>query len=220
MGFVDWIRTKEQQRELIQKLQDEITYWHSYYRPKVEWDNPYGWNKYLGSYMVINGANSASFSPITTLSINDPDIKTAIARYGLKKDNIKETADAIEAFLNKNLTYVYDQDNNFHKGYIEWWQQASLTWSIREADCDDYAILFQTMMHICGYGDKSVAAASLKDNVIWYNEKPLGHAYNYVLINNEWVVYDANAGPRKKEVKYPELKDTSFWFNYWNVFQS
>jgi predicted transglutaminase-like cysteine proteinase len=139
--------------------------------------------------------------------------------YKLKGKDIYETALNIEKWLNKYITYYFDQDNNFHKGYVEWWQQASLTFAMNKGDCDDYAIVFQTMMHQLGYGKETITCAGSCDFSA-FKQGMVGHAYNMVMVNNEWLVFDAcNGLINRNKIKYPELKDTWFFMNYYNVFK-
>lgn len=216
MGWFDFIYKKNSKYkdELIDQLSEEIKFWQSKAKePKVEWQNPYNWSNAPNNYETISGVK---FPVNSCIAPQDKELQR-FAKV-LKRDNIKDTAEAIELFLSQKIKYSYDKDNNFHKGFIEWWQPASMTWALKEGDCDDMALLFQTFMHICGYGKESVCAASLDLKVVWFNKKPVGHAFNYVLIDDIWVVYDANAGERKDEVTYPKLEECTFWCNFWGVY--
>lgn len=175
------------------------------------WDNPYGWKTYSGSFQTITGTKVPANS---TLTPQDKKLKALALK--LRGKDIRETAVNIEKYLHRYISYVYDQQNDYHPGFVEYFQTASLTWAIKKGDCDDYAILFATLMHILGYGDKVVVKCG---KVIGSDDKPYGHAYNAVLIDNKWEIFDAQAGPSiKPKVTY---KNTNlyFWFNYWGVYK-
>lgn len=181
---------------------------------KLGWVNPEGWSIYTGNYEGITGV---TFPLNTCLSINDKNIKLQALR--LKGKDINETASNVEKWLNNYITYSFDKDNNFHKGYIEWWQQASLTFALKRGDCDDYAIVFQTMMHILGYGDKVITCAGDCDFSA-FKQGMVGHAFNKVLIDGVWTNFDAcNGAFNRSKIKYPDLKDNWFFMNYWNTYK-
>ena len=210
MSFIDWIRSKEDTQKLILGLQDEIGYWQSYANSKVEWSNPENWNKYVGNYQIITGLQ---FPANTCIIINDRTIKQQAVR--LLGNDIKETADNVEKWVYDYVVYYSDDRNNFHLGFIEWWQQASMTFAEKKGDCDDKALLFHSIMHVLGYGDKIVTCAG---TCKFPGQGDVGHAFNKVKIGQNWIVYDATNQPVKNQITYPEFKDMWFWCNYWDVY--
>ena len=176
------------------------------------WNNPYGWFNYTGNFETISGL---SIPANTTITPNDRELKSIISIRKLKGTTIEETADNIEYFINCTIKYIYDFKNTWHPNFIEFFQPAAFTYASKLGDCDDFAILFQTMMHICGYGSESYVDIS---TVTWHTDEVIGHAYNRVLIENKWVVYDANAGSEKVNCTYPNKEDNWFHFNYYGTF--
>lgn len=175
------------------------------------WNNPYGWNNYNGSFQTITGVQMPANSTIT------PQDKTLRALASkLRGQDILESAEKIEKYLHRYVRYVYDHQNNFHPDYVEFFQTASFTWAIRKGDCDDFAILFATLMHILGYGDQVVVRCG---EVTWHNGDVFGHAYNSVLVNGLWKVFDSQAGPTNKGKVVYRYDKTYFFFNYYGVFK-
>ena len=181
---------------------------------KKGWSNPYGWSNYTGRYEIITGLEIPANTCVT---INDKNIKQQA--FKLKGKDITETALNIEKWIYQNTRYKFDKDNNFHKGYIEWWQPASMSFASRECDCDDQSLLFQTMMHQLGYGSETITCAGDCDFTA-FKQGMVGHAFSMVYINKEWLVFDpCNGLLNRNKIKYPELKDTWFWLNYFGVYQ-
>lgn len=186
------------------------------------WLNPYGWKKYLrADYGTIlwNGLN-LDVPPNSNITPQSRDIQREISKRMLKKESLLGTAEAVQDWIYRNIKYVGESDSNLHKGALEYFQPASVTFNSETGDCDDMAILFNTMMHICGYGKEVITAVDRKTRTLWWNGQKIGHAYNYVLLDGDWIVFDANAGPKQREVKYPTMKELSYWFNYWGHYNA
>ena len=177
------------------------------------WSNPYNWKNYTGSFNSITGLRI----PFNTfLTPQDKELKALVMKQRWHKVTISEAAQRIQEYLYKNVRYVYDHENNWHPNYAEYFQTASFTWQAKQGDCDDFAILFCTLMHILGYGDRVICEAG---TVKGATGKLFNHCYNRVLISGQWEVFDAEAGQtRKVKNEYPEMKDAWFKFNYYGVF--
>jgi len=177
------------------------------------WVNIYSWRIYDGNFQTITGAK---VPPNTFITSNDREIKKAIIKYALKKDNVYDTAKVVQDFIYKYVGYVYDHQNQWHPDYIEFFQTASFTWQVRLGDCDDFAILFNTIMHICGYGDLVVSCCGL---ITGSDGNDYGHAFNMVRHEDNWVVFDSQIGERNKsKITYPTLEECWFFFNSWGSY--
>lgn len=220
----DWfgfLNTKDRQKELLDNLTLEVSYWIGKYKESErlrnnEWLNPYNWDVVNIKWNTISGLD---IPPNTMITPTDKTIKQVVMK--LKGKDIKESADNVKKWINQNISYCYDEKNDFHPHYIEWYQPASFTFSCRKGDCEDMSILFQTMMHQLGYGDKSVCAVAnnAEHLVKWFNGDYFGHCYNLVLIGKEWVVYDANSGDMQSKCVYPDNKYVAYVFNLWGMYK-
>ena len=180
-----------------------------------KWTNPYNWILYTGTFKTINKGSMKADVPANCY-ITPFDRLLRKTALKLRCTNISDTAKSIEKWIFGYLRYIHDDINDWHPDYIEYFQMASLTYRIRKADCDDYAILFQTLMHILGHGDRCIVCCG---KITGIDGLEYGHAYNRVYINNEWKVFDSQSGAQNKlKVTYPNLLDSWFWFNYWNVY--
>jgi hypothetical protein len=121
---------------------------------------------------------------------------------------VSKAADEIERFINRFVTYVYDQNNSRHLGRFEEFQLAEYTALSRQGDCEDFAILFQTIMEMNGYGNQCLCEGGFVE----IDGAPVGHMYNRVLISGDWVVYDPTIGDNG-DVVYPDMKDSFYCFN-------
>lgn len=181
------------------------------------WFNPYGWNNYTGKYYNLGNHN---IPPNGFIIINDKNIVQQAQK--LKGADILETAKNIERWLYSNIIYTSDNANKLYNGQIEVFIPANITLATKRGDCEDYANLFQSMMHILGCGKESVVciAKNVKHLVKWYTGEYIGHGWNKVLIDGEWVDFDGNAGARnKKKCEYPKMKNCTYFYNYYGVFQ-
>lgn len=180
------------------------------------WTNPYNWTNYTGKY---SNFGNLGIPPNGMIIINDKNIKQQALR--LKGNDIKTTADNIKNWINKHIYYTRDMDNSLFNGGREYFIPANITYYSRHDDCEGYATLFQSMMHILGYGDKCVVciAKNINSLVTWVNGEKIGHGWNKVLIDDVWVDYDANAGIYQDKCIYPALDKCTYWFNYYNVFK-
>jgi len=190
---------------IIQELQKKLD-------SVIKWDNPYNWKKYTGSFTTIDGL---SIPANTFIDDEDADIKRLARNMTL--GSVEEDANKAESYYHRKIAYYYDFKNPWHPDYVEVFQTASFTFRSKKGDCEDMAILFQSHMHNLSYGDKVITCTGM---VEWHNGEEIGHCWNKVLIDDEWVDYDVNAGSKKKDVVYPELKDCWFWFNKYGNYQS
>lgn len=152
----------------------------------------------------------------TFITPNSRRIKELILKNYLKGKDVKETADKVEKFVYDYITYVQDVENQYHIGMAEEYQSAEYTIQSRIGDCEDKAILFYTIMMMCGYGNEVVVTAG---DVRIDGGAPLGHAYNRVLINNEWVLYDPTIIEKDELVDYPTRKNEWFLWNYVGIYK-
>ncbi len=183
--------------------------------------NPFNWKNYTNKdyKTIIMDGLVLDVPPNTYITPNDRSIKEQVMKSRLKKDHIIDTAVAIKKWIYKNITYVGEPNSRLHKGAIEYFQPASVTFQFRIGDCDDMVTLFHTMMYICGYGDKTISCVDRGMKTIWWDGRKIGHAFNMVF-DEEWVVFDANAGTKQDKVKYPIMDDLTYWFNYHNIYTS
>ena len=159
--------------------------------------------------------------PNTFITPNDSKIKAEVSKYSLRKDSLESTANAVKTHLKNRISYVYDHQNSFSPDKIENFQSASMTWQLKKGDCEDMAILFQTFMHVCGYGKECFVVVDKKGLTKWFNGNYIGHAWNKVFLNFDWYDFDVNAAifNRETEVSYPVMERTSYFFNFWGVFK-
>ena len=96
---------------------------------------------------------------------------------------LEKVAIKVRAFVNRWVTYVSDKPMI---GYDDW-RSASYTFRAKKGDCDNKAILFQTIMEILGFKNQCVCYA---DGVSDMNGNEFGHLYNLIFMNDVWVVVD------------------------------
>lgn len=154
--------------------------------------------------------------PNTLITINDVDIKLELYKNNFHKLEFEELIWILEKWINNFITYksdidLWDRD--------ERWMPASYTFKKRQGDCEDYSILYQTCMHILGYGDKCVVIVNKVD---FGKSFKGGHAYNKVLINDKWVIVDPTNPKNERsddwEYDIPHEK-LNWFFNYWGTYR-
>lgn len=177
------------------------------------WDNPYGWNSYVPDYETRDGLK---VPPNIFITPNDKKIKEALIRSNIHKYGYKEIIWKLEEWVYNKVRYK--RDLNQKGEVIEDWRTASEIFVSKADDCDGYAILYQTCMHILGYGKKCVVIT----NGAEFPNYVGGHAYNKVLIDEEWVIVDPTNPSKfrdetwKYDIKYSNL---NWFFNYWGTYK-
>ena len=188
------------------------------------WDNPHGFKIYTGGdfkTIITDSYKTLNIPPNTFITPNDRRIKAEVSKHGLRKESVLATSKAVLKHLKSRIKYVYDHQNSFSPDKIEYFQTASMTWQLRRGDCEDMAILFQTFMHVCDYKKECVVCVDKKSQVVWFNGEVIGHAWNKVFLNNEWVDIDVNAAifDKESEVIYPSIENVSYFFNYYGNYR-
>lgn len=180
------------------------------------WLNPFNWPSYNGSFDDVGSLDVPANGMVI---INDRNIRQQALK--LKGRNVKETADNIEKWIHNNIFYTPDWKNIIFNGQVEIFVPSNITFASRQDDCEGYATLFQSMMHICGYKEECITciAKDVDHLVVWVDGTKIGHGWNKVNINGTWVDYDANAGPQKSKCVYPSMQDLSYFFNYYGVYK-
>jgi hypothetical protein len=158
-------------------------------------------------YFTIDGLR---IRPNVLCNPNSVELKRVVYSVGLKKPTLKETADAVEKWINARIKYVQDVDNQLHLGMAEEYQNSEYTFIYGKGDCDDYSILFYTVMMMLGYGNEVIGEAG----DVKIDGSELGHMYNRVLIDGDWKIYDSCIIQKEKLCKYPDKKDAWFAWNY------
>lgn len=196
----------------ISKSKSEIS---NYKRLFIESGRPVisDWKVHSPNYRTTDGL---SVPPNTFITINDRKLRAKLISLGFHKLSFEELYLKLEQWCYEYVKYQYD--NNLW-GNMEQWTSASHVFQKRISDCEDHAILFQTCMHMLGYGDRSVVMT----NVCRFGESfEGGHAYNKVLINGKWIVVDpTNPTKYRKadwvyDIKHPQF---NWFFNYWGTYK-
>jgi len=95
----------------------------------------------------------------------------------------KAKVKAIYDFIVQNISYDSDKMNSVSTGYLP---DIETIFNQKKGICYDYASLFAAMLRSVGVPAKLVKGNS--DNAVGY------HAWNEVLLDNQWVIIDATYG--------------------------
>lgn len=136
----------------------------------------------------------------------------------LRKSSDDETAFNIFSFVRKYMTYVGDMENSKE---AEYWQNPETTWGLKKGDCEDGAILINSLMALAGIPSwkRKVCAGWVQND----SGSKGGHAYTIYFRQDlfEWFVLDWcyyptktvrawNAGtPHNEMVNYLDV-----WFTF------
>ena len=176
---------------------------------KSVWTNPFNWPSCNPEYLTID---KLQVPPNTFITINDRDIKKWLIKNKFHTLEFEELIWKLESAIYRYIKYTKD------KSFFDDWRTASYTFKNKKGDCDNKAILFQTCMHMLGYGDKCI----VKTARCILGDFDGGHAYNKVLVENNWIIVDPTNPKefRTDDWKYDlPMKKLGWFFNYWNTYK-
>lgn len=156
-------------------------------------DKDYWDNKWKQSPVVYNGralrgkTDRISIDAKSFISENDEICKRVVDRYKLKKNDVDDTALAIQQWVVKFLTYKYDDENS---GVPEFWQFPFETLQAEVGDCEDGGILISSLLINAGVPSWRVKVAAG-----YVQSAPTapqgGHAYClYLADDGDWRILD------------------------------
>jgi transglutaminase-like putative cysteine protease len=137
---------------------------------------------YTGTINVTLEENAVFLSASQTVNWNSESAATILA-IELTEDlsTDKEKFDAIYNYVVNQVSYDYAKARTIEKGYVP---SPDMTLSAGSGICYDFAALMASMLRSVDIPTKLVKGYS--------TYTPVYHAWNEVMIDNEWVVVDAS----------------------------
>ena len=149
--------------------------------------------------------NAVYLSSSQTVNWND-ESEVAILAKELTKDaeTDREKLEAIHTYVVKNVRYDYQKATSLPKGYIP---NSETTLAEGSGICSDFAAITASMLRSVDVPTKLVKGYS--------SYTPVYHAWNEVLIDEQWVVVDASTDSIYVDynVAYSLEKDTADYVN-------